>query len=453
MKKTWDIVIAGAGAAGCSLALHAARAGLKVLLIDRDRRRDLGRDLVVDVERTAFEEAGVGFPRADETPFEVKAFHLTTPEDRDTAVLRDLPNLSILYRRYVRRLLGEAIKAGAEFREGTEALEPVIEGSRAVGVKAKGSKGTEVLRASVVADATGMPAVLNRRAPASFGMEPDLTLDEVVVAWLNLSALKRAQAARYLSHKRMAADETYAAVALHGTYSTKLAVISLEHDAAYVMAGLKRGRGLPTPKEVVERHCDETGCFGRPRIRNGGAIPIRRAMDVLVADGYLTLGDAARQVNPMHGSGVASGLIAGRLASEAVVSALESGGPTREKLWRYAADYQRGRGAVLAGYDAFRRSADRLSRSTADRILFQFTAADEVYAGLASRLPVPGLAGLSQKAMAGLVHPWAFSKAGSAAIATAAAFGVYAAYPRTCSRSAMEKWRRAARLVFDRLGG
>ena len=53
-----------------------------------------------------------------------------------------------------------------------------------------------------------------------------------------------------------------------------------------------------------------------------GGIPCTTTLEKIVADGLMLVGDAARQINPLSGGGIASGMIggsiAGRVAGEAI---------------------------------------------------------------------------------------------------------------------------------------
>ena len=85
-----------------------------------------------------------------------------------------------------------------------------------------------------------------------------------------------------------------------------------------------------------------------PRVFGGsGAIPLRRTHDRLAGDRVALLGDAACQVFPAHGSGVAAGLLAARLLADT----LAAGGPIGD----YAVAWQRRHGGVSAFFDDFRR--------------------------------------------------------------------------------------------------
>jgi hypothetical protein len=66
-------------------------------------------------------------------------------------------------------------------------------------------------------------------------------------------------------------------------------------------------------------------------------------------------------VVPMGASGVGSGMLAGDALGQRIGKILQSdGAATTKSLWPWCAWYQRGRGAILASYDATRRLMEKL---------------------------------------------------------------------------------------------
>jgi flavin-dependent dehydrogenase len=74
----------------------------------------------------------------------------------------------------------------------------------------------------------------------------------------------------------------------------------------------------------------------------------------MVGNGILVVGDAACQVNPIHGGGIGPSMIGGQLAGETIRKALEKGDLSREGLWDYNVQYIRNYGAKQAGLEIFR---------------------------------------------------------------------------------------------------
>jgi digeranylgeranylglycerophospholipid reductase len=80
-----------------------------------------------------------------------------------------------------------------------------------------------------------------------------------------------------------------------------------------------------------------------------GGIPISNVLPEMTADGYLAVGDAAHQSDPMTAGGITNGMYGGLFAAQVAVEALQHGDTSRkflkqyEKLWdgKFGADYRR----------------------------------------------------------------------------------------------------------------
>ena len=81
----------------------------------------------------------------------------------------------------------------------------------------------------------------------------------------------------------------------------------------------------------------------------------------MVSNGLVLVGDAACQVNPIHGGGIGPSMVAGRIAGEVVAKALEKGEASRENLWEYNRRFMEVYGAKQAGLDVFRMFLQGLS--------------------------------------------------------------------------------------------
>jgi len=74
----------------------------------------------------------------------------------------------------------------------------------------------------------------------------------------------------------------------------------------------------------------------------------------MTGNGIILVGDSACQVNPIHGGGIGSSMMGGKIAGETITDALKRDDVSREGLWAYNARYMRAYGAKQAGLDVFR---------------------------------------------------------------------------------------------------
>ena len=78
-----------------------------------------------------------------------------------------------------------------------------------------------------------------------------------------------------------------------------------------------------------------------------GNVPVALAPNQIVADGLMLVGDAARQVDPLTGGGIANAMTAGKMAAEAAVAAIEAGDTSHHVLAQYPEQWHNFEGRKL----------------------------------------------------------------------------------------------------------
>jgi len=172
MPAFYDAVIIGGGPGGSTVATLLARAGRKVLVVEREKfpRFHVGESLL-PFSLPIFDRLGV-HEKIRAAGYMEKYGAFFWNEDNGTtrpvvfAEARD-PRHPKAYQ--VKRadfddlLLKHAASCGAEVREETAVEDVLFEGNRAVGVRVKSANGSEDIRAKIVVDASGQGAVLSRK--------------------------------------------------------------------------------------------------------------------------------------------------------------------------------------------------------------------------------------------------------------------------------------------------
>lgn len=169
-KDNYDVIIAGGGPAGASAAIHLARGGVRVLLIEQKRfpRAKLCGEFISPECQVHFEKLGVagamissGPALLDETVFySSKGHHVAVPS-KWFGGGRSALGLSRAVMDEV--LLRCAQNNGVVVHEGASITEPVAEGERIVGVRVKIGGGHDDFRAPITIDATGRARILSRK--------------------------------------------------------------------------------------------------------------------------------------------------------------------------------------------------------------------------------------------------------------------------------------------------
>jgi flavin-dependent dehydrogenase len=344
--------------------MQAARAGLRVVCVDRRPLDRAGARWVNGVPRWMFHEAGLDEPRGDERLGHGHPFHLIAGRGPTRVVVRHHDVLDVDMRLLVARLQREALEAGAELRG--EVTVHGLESGRL-------STSAGELQARWYVDASGLAGsrLLQQARPSP---------SDVCTAAQEVRVVRDPAAARaFLDRHEVEPGSTLCFTAIAGGYS--IVNVRVDGDRVSLLTGSIPGQGHPGGARLLSSFVAEQPWIGQLLFGGARAIPLRLPRE-LARGPVALLGDAASQVMSAHGSGIGIGLVAARQ----LATALAAGeGPEG-----YARAFRRRWGLLLASYDAFRRLSQRLS---ARQIAWMMRAGvlDErsVRTALEQRLPLP----------------------------------------------------------------
>ena len=346
----YDVVVAGAGTAGCYAAATIANEGLDVVIVERKDAEEAGHIACGDALKGAD-----AFPEAIPKDRLEPAFTNTGVDhgrfeipQEDTVLEIPVPGeLAVIDRwEYGRQLISGAEDAGVDFHYDT-VINDVRqdESGRVTGIHAVRKGDPRTYEADIVIDGAGSLSLLQDKADFE-----ETTFDtnvrysqfcsayrEIVdvpepVEWDDALVFKATdRAAGYLWYFPRTATEINAGLGFQMTEEPMQLVESLK-------------------KELRDRPEFE-GAEVRDKL--GAALPTRRPYDSAVAPGYMAVGDAAGHVNPTTGGGIAGAAYAGKYAGEQAVKAVSDDDVSEENLWRYNTRVMDHFGGRYAGLDVY----------------------------------------------------------------------------------------------------
>ena len=346
------MIVVGAGTGGCLAAKTTAEAGLKVCLIERKKREEIGEKICGDaMGEHHLKNLGLEKPQNGELEKRIEGIKIYSPdlETVFTIAHEDFVGYLLNRRLFGQWLLKMALDEDAILLDSTQCLEPTIEKGFVTGVSVKNLKtGKSIqLRGKVVLDASGFLAVIRRKLPKQMRIENEVANEDVEACYREIRQLRQE-----------AENTKYCEIYFNQNVTPGGYAWIFPKSGAKVNAGLgicMRGK-FPNPKNQFYKHILTKPMFEGSLLLNGGAWydPTRKPLDNMVGNGIAIIGDAACLVNPIHGGGIGPSMLSGYLAGKTIIEALEKGDVSQKSLWPYNRKYMEMYGTKQAGLDVFR---------------------------------------------------------------------------------------------------
>lgn len=310
MEDEYDVVVIGAGPAGSTAARFAAeKAG--VLLLDKHREIGSPKRCGEGLGSRAFEELGIPLDKRFINR-EMQGSIVYSPDGTAVKVEYDRISGYIIERKIFDKFLAMgASRAGAMVLADAEAS-LLMENKKITGVKIRHQGEEKEVRAKIIVAADGVESQIAKQA----GIDTTLDLEDI------------ASCVEY----EMSGIEVENPDVLNIFMGNEIApggyvwIFPKDDDRANVGIGIS-GREEKTAKYYLDKFIAE-----RPGLQKGGllevnvgCVPVGGFLQELVRDNLMVVGDAARQVNPIHGGGIHVAMLAGKLAGVAAGNAVDSG--------------------------------------------------------------------------------------------------------------------------------
>ncbi len=324
--RTVDVVVVGAGPAGSTTAKYAAKAGLKVLVLEK--RQDIGSPVRCGegVARMWLDKVGIE-PQPEWVSNQVEGARIISSTGKvftmDETIAGNECGFVVRRDIFDKWLAKGAIKAGAEYMVKTQVLSLLKEGEKIVGVRARHMGKEFDVKASVVVGADGFESLIGRWA----GIDTNVALKNINTCFqYHLVGIK--------CDKRF--NDFYITTKAKGGY---IWVFSKGDDEANVGIGLRasESREPGFPKKILDEFIAENPDFacGKAIEEVAGAVSCCLPIKETVADNIVLVGDAARQIDPLTGGGIVNSIIAGEEAANAMAECIRKGDCSKEALMKY----------------------------------------------------------------------------------------------------------------------
>ena len=360
MDTVFDAVVVGAGPAGSIAARVLAEKGVKTLVLDKRQEIGAPKRCAEGINVASLKRVGIE-PDPAWALRDIRGAILYSPSGRPFKV--DLGKTSgyVLERKiFEKHLARDAIRAGARYMVKTLAKGVVLEDGRVCGVSAEFMGEEFTVRSRLVIAADGVDSKIARSA----GLDTSNSLSDYHSGFqYEMAGLKLDDPDNL--HIFFGAD-----VAPKG-YAW---IFPKARDVANVGIGILGQLSGPghRAREYLDRFIanrPEIFSGASPIEINSGGIPVGSAAPCLVADGLMVVGDAAHQVNPIHGGGIALAMNAAKLAAHVGAAALSEGDVSKERLGEYERIWREGDGVKLEKLLKLRAFMEKLDDDDLEKLV------------------------------------------------------------------------------------
>lgn len=326
----YDVVVVGAGPAGCMTARRLAELGVEVLLIEK--RPEIGVPLRCGEATSArgIRELGIELNKkfiANET----RGAYIYSPNGTKVEMLSETPNGYVLERRIFDKFLGiYAAKAGAEVRVQTQAVGLLKSNGSVMGLKLRHLGEEYEVECRCVVGADGIESKVGRLAGLNVQTSEMVSNVQFEIAGVSL---ENPEVLEFHFGSRIA-PRGYAWIFPKGK------------DVANVGLGVRDS--ADSALEYLRRFVDsKKNLHGSVIGIVAGAVPVQGPVEKSVGDGVLLVGDAARQVDPLTGGGIYNAMRCGTIAAEVLKEAVQKNDFSEKTLLEYDRRWRATIGKVL----------------------------------------------------------------------------------------------------------
>ena len=317
MKKEYDILIVGAGPAGSMAARFAAERGVSVLMLEKDK--DVG--FPVRCGEAASKKGIEEFITPDNKWIAavINKFSMNAPDG--TEVILEFSETGYILERKIfdYELAGSAVNAGTEVLTHAYVNGLLFNYGKVSGVKYEHQGEQKEVKAKIVIGADGVESRIGRWA----GLKTHIDFRDMECCFqVTASNINVDQNTCCFYFGESVAPGGYFWIFPKGKDTANIGL------GVNGLAG-KTKSALSFLNDFMKKN------YPASQILNSvaGGVPCSITLERISAPGIMLAGDAARQVNPLSGGGITSGMIAGSIAGRIAAESLKLKKP--EHIFNY----------------------------------------------------------------------------------------------------------------------
>lgn len=366
MKKHYDIIVVGGGPGGSMAARYASEGGASVLLLEKDREIGLPVRCAEGITEAAL--AGLVDIRESWIAQIITRMRLIAPDGTWIEPKFNARGIILHRKLFDADLAVMAADAGAHIYTKAYVYGLLMKSGNVGGVKVRYLGQNLDIAADIVIGADGIESRVGRWAGLDTRTPPE-NMDSCVQ--MTLTKIDIDPEVIYLYFGEKVAPEGYLWVFPKGPNTAN---VGLGVSGQYA----KTRKPISYLKAFIDKQFPDASVLTTV----AGGAPTIPTLKQIVADGLMLVGDAAHQVNPLTGGGIANAMIAGRIAGRVGAEAVRKHNFTKNQLSAYSDEWMKGIGklnersdrikdvAISFTDDALNKLAKNLRKIPDDKITF-----------------------------------------------------------------------------------
>jgi digeranylgeranylglycerophospholipid reductase len=347
IDQEYDVVVVGMGPGGSAAARVCAEKGLKVLGVEKRQEIGCPKRCGEGLSKNALKRMGLRFDSKWVCQV-IKGATVYAPNGKYIRIDYKGPEGWVIERKiFDKELAKQAARSGAKIIAKAEVIEIFREGKilkvRIVFQHEKFDVKTKILIAS-----DGVESKIARL----IGLDTTIKLIDVA------SAAQFEMANVKIDPNRI--ELYFGNEIAAGGYCW---IFPKGKDSANVGIGVRKPFSKDIAYNYLKRFVESKPGLKRGSVIevNSGGVPVGGLLENMVVDNFMVVGDAAHQVNAIHGGGISEAYVGGKIAGEVAVKSIKKGDYSKKVLEEYNKKWWDLRGKKLQKIVKLRQVVESLS--------------------------------------------------------------------------------------------
>ncbi|MFH1721327.1 MAG: NAD(P)/FAD-dependent oxidoreductase [Candidatus Altiarchaeota archaeon] len=365
-----DVAIVGAGPAGSIVAWDLAKKGVNVLVLERKQEIGTPKRCAEGLAIEYMEPLGIEI-RPQWALNRIKAAYIYSPSGKKVLMNTGAEGYIIERKIFEKYLATEAIKMGARYMVKTQVTGLIKENGAVTGLTAEGLDGPIKVKAKIVVGADGVDSKVGFWAGIS---NPNPLKDYHSGYQYEMAGIKNIEE-----------DHLHIFFGGGGSPGGYVWIFPKGNSTANVGLGINAliSKDGSRAKDYLDKFISNHPQFFEKASYlevNCGGIPMNPGIGSMVSNGLMLVGDAAHQVNPLHGGGIGIAMEAAKIAADVSAAAIKEGDVSAQRLSEYEKLWMKKHGNRLNKLLKLRYFFEKLGSDELDKI------ADVIDGGIVNKM-------------------------------------------------------------------